>query len=136
VSSLRVLVRRATPELRRCGDPALPTGLGWTRGAVAWELGLPLARVHEMRTSVRPFVAQLSSPSEGPLPRLERGRLVTVRAGQRSFVLLAPFEGADVRLTGHPRRGLVTVAVAGIWRAHARQVAGCEVPDRGNLARG
>jgi hypothetical protein len=134
-SSLREVVNRAGPALPRCGEPALPNGLAWARGAIAWELGLPLARIPAMRTSAPEFVARLSSPGDEPLPRLGRGRLVTVRWAPNSFVLLAPFGGAQVRLAGELRRGLTTVAAAGVWRAVARDVAGCGVPDRRNLAR-
>ncbi len=49
---LRSAVRRVGRErLLRCGTPVLRHNMEWNEGALAWELGLPLARVQVLTAS-------------------------------------------------------------------------------------
>lgn len=129
-TALRVAVDEAAPELRRCHGVALPAALAWTKGAVAWELGVPLRRVRGIPTSVPHYLARLSEPGDEPLPAVPSGRTVTVGSHRPSFALLDPFGGARVRPAGRPRWNLVTVARSGPWRVAvpARGACGPEGP--------
>ena len=117
-SDLRTVVERARVQLRRCGRPTLPAGLGWNKGVVAWKLDLPFRRLRGFRTSNVDYIERLSEPGDEALPRLSSGTWVTVNARRyRRFVLLSPFGAARIRLAGRPRARLETVASAGAWRA-------------------
>jgi hypothetical protein len=116
-SDLRTTIELARVPLHRCGDPALPGGLGWVKGLVAWELDISLQRVRDAATSASDYIDRLSDPEDEPPPRLPPGSSVKLRSPGHPFVLLAPFDRAPVRLAGRSRPRLVAVAGAGRWRA-------------------
>ena len=115
-TDLRTAVDEAAPDLRRCRGVALPSALSWTKGAVAWELDVPLRRVHGMRTSVPGYLDRLSEPGDRPLPAGPGGGTVTVSSRPASFALLNPFGGARVHPLGPSDPDLVNVARSGPWR--------------------
>ena len=129
-TALRAAVDSAAPELRRCNGVALPSALSWTKGAVAWELGVPLRRVHGIRTSVPGYLERLSEPGDEPLPAVPAGRTVTVGSRHPSFALLDPFGRAPVRPSGPSTAQLVTVARSGPWRVAVPARGACRGPAR------
>jgi hypothetical protein len=119
---LATTVGRARTAIRACGIPVLPGGIFWAKGAVAWELNLPLHDVRTVRAHAPRYLERVSEPRDHPLPRLNSDRRVTVTTHRRHFVLLAPFGSAQVHL---PRRKLTTIAAAGPWRAETLARASC-----------
>jgi hypothetical protein len=124
-NALRAAVDEGAPRLGRCHGVTLPSALSWTKGAVAWELGVPLRRVRGIRTSVPHYLERLSEPGDEPLPSVPRGETVTVGSGHPSFALLDPFGGARVRATGPARVHLATVAHSGPWRVEVPEGGAC-----------
>jgi hypothetical protein len=124
---LATTASRVRPTIKDCGIPVLPAGLFWAKGAVAWELNLPLRKVRLVRASARHYVDRLSEPHDEPLPSLGPNQLVTIRTPRRHFVLLEPFGPARVRM---PRRGLRTIAAVGPWRAQTLGPAACRAYGR------
>jgi hypothetical protein len=127
-TALRAAVDEAAPRLRRCNGVTLPSALSWTKGAVAWELDVPLRRVRGIRTSVPRYLERLSEPGDEPLPSVPRGRTVTVGSGRPSYALLDPFGGARVRPAGTSSPRLVTVARSGPWRVAVPAGGACGGP--------
>jgi hypothetical protein len=109
-------------RLRACGVPVLPHGLSWMRGAVAWQLELPLEGVRSVRTTGDEYLTELSSSGEGSAPRE-----VTVRTRRRRLVLLDPFGPIPVRVAG---LDLDPAAWAGTWRLLIPDRAGCRTVVR------
>jgi hypothetical protein len=103
VDELGSTVDRDRAMLRRCGTTAVPNGMTWAKGVVAWELGEQLRKVRGVATSGHAFVLRLADPGDRPLPRLPRGRHVSVRPWMRRFGLLAPYGDARFRVA-HGRR--------------------------------
>jgi hypothetical protein len=124
-SQLVTAVDRTPPALWSCGRILLPGNLGWVKGAVAWELHVPLRDVRTVRTSDRAFVKLLADPDGEPRSRPSHLVAVRVRRRPDASIFLSPFGDAPV----HTRRGaparLATVAAAGPWRALAL-ANGCE----------
>jgi hypothetical protein len=112
---LRTAIRRAGPDaIRRCGAPLLPRGLGWTKGLVAFDLGVRPVVVQSAGTSARGYVSSLTQSGEERLPPRPPGA-VRVTLPEHPVVLLAPFGGSRVSASpGGPR--LHAVAAAGPWR--------------------
>jgi hypothetical protein len=125
-ADLQTVVDRARIQLERCGTAALPGGLAWTKGLVAWNLDLPFRRVREFPSSAPGYVERLNA-GDGSLPRLSSRVALTVQAHHyRRFVFLSPFGPARIQLAGRPRARLETVASAGRWRAQVlRTPRGC-----------
>ena len=114
-SQLMGAVERTEPALRACGGPAMPSRLTWMKGAVAWELGVPLDRVHAVRTwGSRTYLQRLSDSDARPLPWPTEQRVVRVGpAVTHGSGFLDPFANARLRIPGTPE----TVAAAdGRWR--------------------
>ena len=110
-------------DLRRCGTPRLP-GMRWSKGAVAWRLGVPLREVRNFRTS----------DGEDTLQRLKLGAeqrrsagTLTVRVRARNpAVLFLPFAGMRIRFEA--RRGRLPperLGSSGIWTVYATSPARC-----------
>jgi hypothetical protein len=114
-SQLLAAVDSAGPALRTCGGPALPSRLTWMKGAVAWKLGLPLDRVHPVRTwGSRAYLQRLSDSDERPLPWPSASRVVRVGpAALHGSAFLDPFANARLRMPG---LGETVAASAGRWR--------------------
>jgi hypothetical protein len=130
-SHLRTAVEGARAQLRSCRNTFIPGGLAWTKGAVAWELDLPLRRVRRFNTYSEDYIHRLNRGES--VPRLTSRSSVTVGAHHyRRFVLLSPFGAARMRLDGRPRARLETVASAGEWRADVLAgPRGCDGKDGG-----
>jgi hypothetical protein len=122
-SDLRAAAERAG-EGRHCRQAAVPQGLAWVKGAVAWELDLPLRRVRELPTSARPFVRMLAEPRDGRPPRRPAARAVDVRAPAARLVLFEPFGGVPVRMRAGGGGDLRVVARTRRWGVMA-PVRGC-----------
>jgi hypothetical protein len=117
------VTRGGGAKLRRCGLPALPRGLRWTTGLVAWRLELPIPEIATLRTS----------GDEQTLQRLRRGLrqrpsrgAVTVRLPRKSAVLFLPYGDARLRLTRHagPARA-ERLASFGQWSVYTTNTARC-----------
>jgi hypothetical protein len=130
-TSLRAGLRRLdAASVRRCGRLALPIGMAWTKGPVAWELGFPLRSVRSVGDSVDGFVAELAS--EHPYAAPERPPaspvLVTTR---RVSAVLAPFGGAPLEDATHGDRPLAADVLGGRWElAVSRGGPGCRALER------
>jgi hypothetical protein len=118
-SELVTAVERTPPDLRRCGRPVLPAHLGWAKGAVAWELDLPLRDVRMIRTSDPAYVKLLADPDGEPRSPLSHRVAVRARARPNASLFLSPFGDARVRVRLGARAQLATVATEGPWRALA-----------------
>ena len=114
-SQLMAAVGRTEPALRACGGPGMPARLTWMKGAVAWELDLPLSAVHPVRTwGSRRYLQRLSDADERPPPLLTAQSVVTVGAAvTRDSGFLDPFGNARLRIPG--RRETVA-STDGRWR--------------------
>jgi hypothetical protein len=128
-SDLRSAVDRTDRRLEGCALPALPRGMAWAKGVVAWELDVPLRRVRGLRTSTPGYVERLSAPYDAVLPRRPPPEPVTVHPPRHPFLLYSPFGRANVRLAGRPGADLATVAAEGRWRAEAVRLR-CGPPGR------
>jgi hypothetical protein len=118
-SQLATVVERTPPALRACGRPVLPAHLSWMKGAVAWELDVPLRDIRMVRTSAPAYVKLLGDP-DGELRSWPSQRgAVRVRSRPNASILLSPFGDARVRMRRRARARLASVAVAGPWRALA-----------------
>jgi hypothetical protein len=112
---LHAAIDRAGPKaVRSCGVALLARGLGWTRGLVAFDLGVRPISVHSAPTSARSYVGSLTRSGEEGLPPRPPGT-VRVAVPETPFVLLAPFGGAPVTALGDGSR-LQAIASAGPWR--------------------
>jgi hypothetical protein len=112
-SELTAAVDRTVPGLRFRGGPMLPARLTWMKGAVAWQLDVPLRDVHAVRTpGSSAYLERLSDPDNRPLPLLTARRAVTVTPSARGSVFLDPFAGARLLIPGTEQ----TVAADGPWR--------------------
>jgi xanthosine utilization system XapX-like protein len=87
--------RTAWGAAPRCGHVALPAGLGWSEGAVAWELGVSLADVVAVRHSARRWVRSLTAALAAGSARSSAVDRVSLDVA-RPTLLLAPFAGVDV----------------------------------------
>ena len=116
---LGATVHRDRAWLMSCGTPAVPNGMTWAKGEVAWGLDLQLRRVRGVATSAYAFVKRLGDPGDRPLARLPRGRAVSLRPSMRRFGLLAPYGDARVRLARGGR--LHAAPGAGPWRTVCRR---------------
>ena len=96
---------------------------------MAWELRVPLRRVHGIRTSVPGYLERLSEPGDEPLPSVPAGRTVTVGSRHPSLALLDPFGGARVRPSEPSTSQLVTVARSGPWRVAVPARGACEAVE-------
>jgi hypothetical protein len=126
-AQLHTVIRRAGVDLRRCGSPMLPGRLAWVKGEVAWDLGLPLRDVHQVRTSARAYVKRLQDPDGDPLPRLRPHGSIVVRPWRQESALLAPFGGDRLRVIGRAGWRPETVAADGRWRAVLLSGATCRM---------
>jgi hypothetical protein len=119
-SQLLAAVDRTAPALRACGGPAMPARLTWMKGAVAWELDVPLQSVHAARTwGSRGYLQSLSDSDERPLPWPSEHRVVTLGpAASRGSAFLDPFADARLRIPGG---GESVAASAGRWRVMERE---------------
>jgi hypothetical protein len=108
-------VERSEPALRACGGPAMPARLTWMKGAVAWELDLPLSAVHPVRTwGSRRYLQRLSDSDERPPPLPSQQSVVTVGpAATHGSGFLDPFANARLRIPG---TGETVAAADGRWR--------------------
>jgi hypothetical protein len=121
-----VVNRAGRDALRRCRRTLLPGEMGWARGAVAWDLHVPLRRVRGVWTSAPDYIKDLGAHElEGtpPVPS------APVRIGRlkRNAALLLPFRGTRVtraRRLKKPIR-LRVLAVDGRWTAYAVGRAPC-----------
>jgi hypothetical protein len=121
-SDLDGLIDREQPRrLRRCGFPALPRGLFWTRGVVAWEYGIPLRRVHYLATSAPGYIEDLGNPPAERLPGRPRGP-VTVSARRGRFVFFSPF-GRSPIMQRRRHAMLRSLGLSGPWRAVVSQAS-------------
>ena len=114
-SQLIGAVERTEPALRACGGPAMPARLAWMKGAVAWELDVPLDHVRGVRTwGSRRYLQRLSDADQRPLPWPSERRVVRVGpAVTHGSGFLDPFANARLRIPGTSE----TVAAAnGRWR--------------------
>jgi hypothetical protein len=112
-TQLEAAVDRTAPELRSCAGPMLPARLDWMKGAVAWELDVPLDDVRIVRTpGTAGYLARLSDPDNRPLPWLTDSRSVTVTRPARGAAFLDPFGDARVTAPGAER----ILAADGRWR--------------------
>jgi hypothetical protein len=118
-SQLVTVVDRTPPAERSCGRLLLPADLGWAKGAVAWQLDLPLRDVREVRTSDPAYVKLLADPDGEPRAGVSQQVAVRVRSRPNASILFSPFGDAHVRLVRRTRARLATVATAGPWRALA-----------------
>jgi hypothetical protein len=131
-SELLSAVEETEPALRACGGPMMPARLTWMKGAVAWELDVPLSRVHAVRTfGDRPYLERMSEPDDGPLPWLSDRHAVTIRPASHGSAFLDPFADARLRMPGRE----TTVAEAGPWSVvklggEARTLAGARACRR------
>jgi hypothetical protein len=123
-SDLHTLLERAGPaRVRQCGFAAFPRRLSWARGVVAWDLDLPLGKVHQLSTSALGYIDELSDLRRERLP-VAPNSTVEVRARGARFVLFSPFAHTPVRETG-TRTPMRTIAAVGRWRALASQASAC-----------
>lgn len=114
-SQLIGAVERTEPALRACGGPAMPARLAWMKGAVAWELDVPLDHVRGVRTwGSRKYLQRLSDADQRPPPWPSERRVVRVGpAVAHGSGFLDPFANARLRIPGRPE----TVAASyGRWR--------------------
>ncbi len=118
------VTRAGGANLRRCGRAALPRGLRWTRGLVAWRLELPIRKIGKLKTS----------GDEQTLQRLRRGLrqhpsrgTVTVQVPRKATVLFLPYAETRLRLTRHhgPAR-TERLASFGQWSVYATNPARCK----------
>jgi hypothetical protein len=118
-ADLRMALARAggAPRVLRLGRPALPRGLSWTEGVLAWELDVPLARVAALRSSAGTLVKGLSSeqPFETPA-RARTAAAIRPLPVSGPLVVFAPFGDTPLVDGARHRRRLKVVAAAGRWR--------------------
>lgn len=114
-SQLVAVVDAAGSGLRTCGGPTMPSRLTWMKGAVAWQLDLPLDRVHAVRTwGSRVYLQRLSDSDERPLPWPSARHMITVGpAALHGSGFLDPFGNARLRMRGLDE---TVAASAGRWR--------------------
>ncbi|MFN2616696.1 MAG: hypothetical protein ABR581_06165 [Thermoleophilaceae bacterium] len=118
-SDLHDAIQRAGPAtLRRCGRLRVPSGMGWARGVVAWDLHVPLRRVRGVRTSVRAYVVELGAH------RLDRAppppsRPVRVSRLRRKAVLFLPFQHAPLIRSRAAGTRMYELAADGRWTVYA-----------------
>jgi hypothetical protein len=112
---LRSALQRLPAPADGCGPPTIVRRTGWNRGAVAWELHVPLTRVQEMPHSAVDYAKQLADrPDEAG--RIATDTVVVTARRERRRILVAPFAGARLELRGGVRRSEArTVAAAGRW---------------------
>src|SRR4051812_13796232 len=116
-SELVSIVERTPPALSGCGRLLLPGDLGWAKGAVAWQLHVPLSDIRGVRTSAHDYVKRLADP-DGELVSPPLGRVaVRVRSRPNAVALFSPFGRAPLGARHGPR--LTVVARVGTWRALA-----------------
>jgi hypothetical protein len=118
-SELVTVVDRTPPAVRDCGRLLLPGDLGWAKGVVAWQLGLPLSDVRGIHTSANSYVKLLADPDGELRSRAPHRIAVRVRSRPNASILFSPFGDAHVRMSRGTRQQLATVATAGPWRALA-----------------
>ena len=120
-SSLRRVDSRA---LRGCTPLAVPIGMGWTKGAIAWELDLKLREITDVEHSAHGFVSELQSAGAhraGRRPAGGRVRLSPLRPMTSPGAVVAPFAAVSLRGSG-TLSGLIRVQAGGRW--------GIAVPSR------
>ena len=116
---LHTAVERAggADRVLRLGRPALPRGLGWTEGALAWELNVHISRVAAVRTSAGTFAKALSSEHPFDTPPRPHTPAITIRPypGSGRLVIFAPFGDTPLAQAGRRPR-LTVIARSGRWR--------------------
>ena len=106
----------------RLGLPTLPAGLGWNRGALAWQLHVHIGRIRGARTSATGLIAGLSGDRGFAAPPPGSPVLVSFRHRRRPPLLFAPFGSARLRVPGHPAWRLLPIEASGRWRAYLRRI--------------
>jgi hypothetical protein len=119
-----VIDRTGPTALRRCKRVLVPGGMGWLRGAVAWDLHVHIRRVLGVWTATPDYIEQLGAHKLGATPPLPAG---PVRIGRlkRNAALLLPFHGTRVVGTAGVTPHLRAVAVDGRWTAYALGGSSC-----------
>lgn len=119
-ADLRTALERAGGARRvlRLGRPALPRGLAWSEGALAWELNVHLGRVAALRTSVGPFVKALSSERPFDTPARPHTAAVAIRGypGSGRLVVFAPFGDTPLVQRAGRHQRLKVIGAFGRWR--------------------
>jgi hypothetical protein len=119
-ADLRTAVDRAggAGRVLRLGRPALPRGLAWTEGALAWELNVHIGRVAALGTSVGPFVKALSSEHPFDTPARPHIAAAAIRRypGSGRLVLFAPFGSTPLVQRAGRHQRLTVIAASGRWR--------------------
>ena len=120
----KAVTRAGGANLRRCGLSALPRGLTWTKGLVAWRLELPIRKIGKLKTS----------GDEQTLQRLKRGLrqhpsrgTVTVQVPRKPAVLFLPYAESRLQFTRHhgPAR-TERLASFGQWSVYTTKPARCK----------
>jgi hypothetical protein len=120
----QAVTRAGGADLRRCGRPALPRGMRWTRGVVAWRLEVPLRRIVSVH-SLGDRAAVLSL-SRGTGRRVSGGT-VAVKLPRRAAVLFVPFAEMRVRVAApRGRARLERLGSSGPWVVYATDPARCK----------
>ena len=93
----------------------MPSRLTWMKGAVAWELDLPLDSVHAVRTwGSRVYLQRLSDSDERPLPWPSARRVV--RVGPAAPAAPGSSTRSRTPASGCGARTETVAASAGRWR--------------------
>ena len=107
----------------RLGLPTLPAGLGWNRGALAWQLHVHIGRIRGARTSAGGHIAALSGDRGYAVPAQPASPVwVVFRHRRRPPLLFAPFGSARLRVVRHPTWRLVPIEASGRWRVYLRRI--------------
>lgn len=136
---VRALVDRpGTRRLLSHGSVALPADLGWTRGALAWELDLPLRRVEMIvmrpgRTRRAPAFVRFAAGPVGrklmPMafpPGTQSSAIITPRS-RTPLLLFLP--ASSIRsAAAHGRLRARTVAQSPRWQVFAVSLSGAHRP--------
>jgi hypothetical protein len=119
----RAVTKAGGSRLRGCGASAVPGGLRWLRGVVAWRLALPLGKTYNVpETGGLRTIARLTRGTPDDIV----GGTVTVRLPRRAAVLFLPFANMNVRFSGGPAGTKPRqLASDGHWSVYATDVHRC-----------
>jgi hypothetical protein len=119
-ADLRTAVERAggAGRVLRLGRPALPRGMAWTEGALAWKLNVHIGRMGALRTSVGPFVKALASEHPFDTPARPHTAAVAISrfSGSGRLVVFAPFGDTPLVQRAGRHQRLTVIAASGRWR--------------------